>query len=82
MGRTKDDAVSPAIGTILFVSLMVVFVAVVAVVVMGLSGGLFDSKEVGLTLRPYGIDSESERGISLTVHCERMRVIWSCCRHP
>jgi len=69
MGRTKDDAVSPAIGTILLVALMVVFVAVVAVVVMGLSGGLFDSKEVGLTLRPYGIDSESERGISLTVHC-------------
>lgn len=68
MGRRKDGAVSPAIGTILLVALTVVFVAVAAVVATGIAGGMFDTKQVGLTLEPYSIDSESERGISLTVH--------------
>lgn len=65
---SQDTAVSPAIGTILLVALTVVFIAVAAVVAMGLAGGIFDMKHVGLTLEPYSIDSESERGISLTVH--------------
>ena len=64
---SQDAAVSPAIGTILLVALTVVFVAVAAVVAMGLANGMFDMKQVGLTLEPYGIASE-ERGISLTVH--------------
>ncbi|MDE2519447.1 MAG: type IV pilin [Methanocorpusculum sp.] len=64
----KDNAVSPAVGTILLVAMTVVFVAVVAVVATGLTGGLFDMKQVGLTLEPYGIASASERGISLTIH--------------
>lgn len=68
MGRRKDGAVSPAIGTILLVALTVVFVAVAAVVATGLANGMFDMKQVGLTLTPYGINSEGERGISLTVH--------------
>lgn len=65
---SQDAAVSPTIGTILLVALTVVLVAVVAVVALGLANGMFDTKQVGLTLEPYGIASESERGVSLTVH--------------
>ena len=67
MGRKNDNAVSPVIGTILLVALTVIFVAVVAVVATGLAGGMFDSKQVGLTLTPYGINSEGERGIFVTI---------------
>lgn len=38
---------------------------------MGLSNGMFDTKQVGLTLEPYSIDSESERVILLTVYAGR-----------
>lgn len=65
---SHDAAVSPAIGTILLVALTVVFVAVAAVVAMGLADGMFNMKQVGLTLTPYGISSEGERGISLTMY--------------
>ena len=67
MSRKNDSAVSPVIGTILLVAMTVIFVALVAVVVMGLSSGMFDSKQVGLTLTPYGINSEGERGIFVTI---------------
>lgn len=65
---SHDAAVSPVIGTILLVALTVVFVAVTAIVVTGLANGMFDAKQVGLTLTPYGINSEGERGISLIVY--------------
>ncbi len=66
---SHDVAVSPAIGTILLVAMTVVFVAVVAVVVTGLAGGMFASKDVGLTLTPYAVDGkDAEHGVSLTVY--------------
>ena len=66
---SQDVAVSPAIGTILLVAMTVIFVALVAVVVTGLAGGLFASKDVGLTLEPYAVDGKDpEHGVSLVVH--------------
>ena len=41
----KDDAVSPVIGTILLVAITVVLVAIVAAVVMGMTGGLQEQSE-------------------------------------
>ena len=47
----------------------VVFVAVVAVVVTGLAGGMFDAKQVGLTLKPYAVGGENpEHGVGILVH--------------
>ncbi|MCZ9313122.1 MAG: type IV pilin [Methanocorpusculum sp.] len=64
----KDNAVSPAVGTILLVAMTVVFVAVVAVVATGLTGGLFDSKDVGLILDTYSTGgSTPEHGVTVTV---------------
>ena len=66
---SQDVAVSPAIGTILLVAMTVIFVALVAVVVMGLAGGMFDMKQVGLTLKPYAFSGENpEHGIGFIVH--------------
>lgn len=66
---SHDAAVSPAIGTILLVALTVVFVAVAAVVAMGLADGMFNMKQVGLTLKPYAIGGENpEHGIGFIVH--------------
>ncbi len=48
----KDDAVSPVIGTILLVAITVVLVAIVAAVVMGMTGGLQSTKDVGVTVTP------------------------------
>ncbi len=65
----QDTAVSPVIGTILLIALTVLFVSIVVAVVMGISGGLFAFKSVGLTLNPYGIGNESpEHGIGITVY--------------
>ncbi|MCZ0861434.1 type IV pilin [Methanocorpusculum sp. MG] len=64
----KDNAVSPAVGTILLVAMTVVFVAIVAIVAVGLSGGLFDSKDVGLILDTYSMGgSTPEHGVTVTV---------------
>ena len=66
---SQDVAVSPVIGTILLVAMTVVFVALAAVVVMGLSNGMFDSKQVGLTLKPYATGGEDPaHGIGILVH--------------
>ncbi|MCZ0863147.1 type IV pilin [Methanocorpusculum vombati] len=66
---SHDAAVSPAIGTILLVALTVVFVAVAAVVAMGLADGMFNMKQVGLTLKPYAFSGDSpEHGIGFIVH--------------
>ncbi|MDE2523704.1 MAG: type IV pilin [Methanocorpusculum sp.] len=45
----KDEAVSPVIGTILLVAITVVLVAIVAAVVMGMVGGMGETKNVGAT---------------------------------
>lgn len=66
---SHDAAVSPAIGTILLVALTVVFVAVAAVVAMGLADGMFNMKQVGLTLKPYAVGGDTpEHGIGFIVH--------------
>ncbi len=48
----KDDAVSPVIGTILLVAITVVLVAIVAAVVMGMAGGVQNTKDVGVKVTP------------------------------
>ena len=63
----KDDAVSPVIGTILLVAITVVLVAIVAAVVMGMVGGVGDSKTVGVTVTPYANASGAEVGYVLTL---------------
>lgn len=65
---SHDAAVSPVIGTILLVALTVVFIAIAAVVAMGMAGGLFETKQVGVTLEPYGIAGDSERGVSVQIY--------------
>lgn len=65
----QDPAVSPVIGTMLLIALTVIFVAVVVAVVMGISGGMFAFKSVGMTLDPYGIGGENpEHGIGITIY--------------
>lgn len=44
----SDNAVSPVIGTILLVAITVVLIAIIAAVIMGMSGGIGNNKEVGL----------------------------------
>ncbi len=61
----KDAAVSPVIGTILLVAITVVLVAIVAAVVMGMVGGVSDSKTVGVTAQPFANATES--GLIVTV---------------
>lgn len=61
----KDDAVSPVIGTILLVAITVVLVAIVAAVVMGMVGGVGDSKNVGVTAQPFA--NSSVNGFVVTV---------------
>lgn len=61
----KDDAVSPVIGTILLVAITVVLVAIVAAVVMGMVGGVGDSKTVGVTAQPFV--NASDNGITVTI---------------
>jgi flagellin-like protein len=51
--RSRDEAVSPAIGTILLVAITVVLVAVILGVVMGFSGDP-NEKKVGLHAEPAG----------------------------
>lgn len=63
----KDDAVSPVIGTILLVAITVVLVAIVAAVVMGMVGGVGDSKTVGVTVTPYANATGAEVGYILTL---------------
>lgn len=64
----RDPGVSPVIGTILLVAFTVVVVAIVAFVAMGLSGGMFDAREVGLTLTPYSTDGFTpEHGVAVTI---------------
>lgn len=65
---SHDAAVSPVIGTILLVALTVVFIAIVAMVATGMAGGLFETKQVGVTLEPYGIAGDSERGVSVQIY--------------
>lgn len=65
---SHDVAVSPVIGTILLVALTVVFIAIVAMVATGMAGGLFETKQVGVTLEPYGIAGDSERGVSVQIY--------------
>ncbi|MCZ0860356.1 type IV pilin [Methanocorpusculum sp. MG] len=61
----KDEAVSPVIGTILLVAITVVLVAIVAAVVMGMVGGVGQSKTVGITAQPFSNTSVS--GFTLTI---------------
>ncbi|MDV0442557.1 hypothetical protein [Methanorbis furvi] len=66
---SQDAAVSPAIGTILLVAFTVVFVVIVTVIAMGLADGMFDMKQVGLTLKPYAVGGNNpEHGIGIIVH--------------
>lgn len=65
---SHDAAVSPVIGTILLVALTVVFIAIVAMVATGMAGGLFETKQVGVTLEPYGIAGDSERGVAVQIY--------------
>lgn len=51
----NEYAVSPVIGTILLVAITIVLIAVVAAVVMGLSGSVGNVKSVGVTVQPYTI---------------------------
>jgi flagellin-like protein len=46
----RESAVSPVIGTILLVAITVVLVAIVAAVVMGMSGDVGKAKSIGLTV--------------------------------
>ncbi|WP_338095234.1 type IV pilin [Methanorbis rubei] len=62
----KNDAVSPVIGTILLVAITVVLVAIVAAVVMGMVGGVGQSKTVGVTVTPSSVNT-SHTGFILTV---------------
>lgn len=62
----RDEAVSPVIGTILLVAITVVLVAIVAAVVMGMVGGIGQSKDVGIIINPYVNDS-SDGGYTLTM---------------
>jgi len=61
----KDEAVSPVIGTILLVAITVVLVAIVAAVVMGMVGGIGDSKNVGVTAQPFA--NTTATGLIVTV---------------
>lgn len=64
----KDDAVSPVIGTILLVAITVVLVAIVAAVVMGMVGGVAESKTVGVTVTPFSNGTgASNHGLIMTV---------------
>ena len=64
----KEDAVSPVIGTILLVAITVVLVAIVAAVVMGMVGGIGQSKDVGIVITPYANTSGSyDVGYTLTM---------------
>lgn len=61
----SDTAVSPVIGTILLVAITVVLVAIIATVVMGMSGNVGNTKDVGLTVTvnkyPVGGGTEANR---------------------
>jgi flagellin-like protein len=48
--RNREDAVSPVIGTILLVAITVILVAIIAAVVMGMTGNVAQPKNVGLTV--------------------------------
>ncbi|MDU9376122.1 hypothetical protein McpSp1_07120 [Methanocorpusculaceae archaeon Sp1] len=61
----KNDAVSPVIGTILLVAITVVLVAIVAAVVMGMVGGVGQSKTVGVTVVP-GVNA-TDAGFTFTL---------------
>ncbi|WP_338096942.1 type IV pilin N-terminal domain-containing protein [Methanorbis rubei] len=64
----RDAGVSPVIGTILLVAFTVVLVAVVAFIMMGLSGGISDTKDVGLLLDTYATGGLApEHGVAVTV---------------
>lgn len=62
VGHTKknDDAVSPVIGTILMVALVVILAAVIGAIVFGLAGNLHKTKIVAVTA------SRAADGITLT----------------
>ena len=62
----RDEAVSPVIGTILLVAITVVLVAIVAAVVMGMVGGIGQSKDVGIIINPY-VNGSSDGGYTLTM---------------
>ena len=63
----KDDAVSPVIGTILLVAITVVLVAIVAAVVMGMAGGVQNTKDVGVKVTPViGSDDHSVATVTFT----------------
>ncbi|WP_338094874.1 type IV pilin [Methanorbis furvi] len=61
----KNDAVSPVIGTILLVAITVVLVAIVAAVVMGMVGGVGETKSVGVIVTPFS--NTSQHGVIVTV---------------
>lgn len=62
----NDDGVSPVIGTILLVAITVVLVAIVAAVVMGMVGGVSNTKDVGVTVQSYANDSDN--GVTVLVY--------------
>ena len=60
----KNDGVSPVIGTILLVAITVVLVAIIAAVVMGMTGNVGNAHVVGVTV---GQDSSQTGGILVTI---------------
>jgi archaeal type IV pilus assembly protein PilA len=48
----KDEAVSPVIGVILMVAIVVILAAVIAAFVFGMAGSTQSSKNVGMTVTP------------------------------
>lgn len=62
---TNDDtAVSPVIGTILLVAIVVVLIAIVAAIVMGLAGNISSHKDIGITVEPgYWTQTHDDTGV-------------------
>jgi len=54
--RNEEEAVSPVIGVILMVAIVVILAAVIAAFVFGMAGSTSASKNVGMTVSPNGTD--------------------------
>ena len=60
--RSDEEAVSPVIGVILMVAIVVILAAVIAAFVFGMAGSTGTSKNIGMTVSP---NSSSTHGIDI-----------------